>query len=154
MGESFQRGDFLTRRGVSVIDDALDLCPGNVGGHIVPIYFTINTCGDNAAVEMLFSGATITEFVAPKDGSIVGMSYRLASACQAGWATFTAYIGATASEVIILENRTEHDWRWSTYVWGGKDVDSFDAGDILRVKFDSGATWNTNTAEATLFIEI
>lgn len=153
MGETMVRGDFLVHRGVPVIDDTLDLCPGNVGGQIIAIPFTYQAATTISGTEMKLAGSTCTKFHVPKAGSIVGASIYANTAIAGGHCTFTAYIGSTASAAILFNMNTVAGETRSDYVWQNKDTDVFAAGDDLVVKMTSD-TLTTSTVGLTLFVEM
>lgn len=153
MGETYSNTNFLTHRGVPVIDDGPDLCPGNVGGHIVAIPFAYRVGATEDGTLMKYVGSTVTKFETPKDGSLIGASFYANTACDAGHCTFTVHIGAVASDAVLFNMNSVAGETRSGYVWQNKDVDEFTAGQEISVVMN-GATLTTSTIGLTLFIEV
>jgi hypothetical protein len=153
------RGDYLAKRGTSLIDENNDLLPENVGGQVVGIPFTvINLAISQTGQDALFCGQTgITQVVAPKAGSIVGLSVRSNADITAGTATFEATIAGTAISGTALDCVLS-DLVQGTYKWQNKDVSgsTFAAGALLGVDATSSGTLAPVTLDYSivLWIEI
>ena len=149
--EVFARGDFLANRGTPLIDSGNDLCPGNVGGQIVPFVFTKSVADTMTGTEMAAAGSTVTEVNPYKAGSIIGMSLAMKTALITDThASFTVYNGATSTGFVITLNASADQYGTTSQV---KDTDSFSANDKLTVQIHSD-TMKTSTASVILFLEM
>ena len=151
MGETLVRGDLLANRGVPLIDDTNDLCPGNVGGQIVPFSFKLVCDATSAAgTKMKFIGSTNVYCIPYKPGSVVGISGWAHTALGASrHATFTVYKGATATTMTgTLLASTQ-------YITASKvkDAVTFAAGKKLSVLCEHASN-TTYTMAATIFVEM
>jgi hypothetical protein len=161
MGETLERNDFMANRGVPLIDDLNDLCPGNVGGQIVAIPFTYTNLAAGVAspgLASLFCAlAGASQVPAPKAGSIVGMSVMSNVDLTAGTANFIPTIAGTiispAGVTVALSDTVQ-----SGTDWQNKDVtgSTFAAGALLGVNAWSDGALAPATADYAilLFIEI
>ncbi len=152
--EAFVRGDVLAHRGTPLIDDALDMCPNNVGGHIVAIPFTGAITGGDTGVNAAFAGSTVTKFIPHKTGSIIGLSIYGNAAVTLGHVTATVYNGATAYSTFTVNLTTGATFTRTDNDATVKDTYAFAAGDVLGLKLDCAATNTANSVGVTLFVEM
>jgi hypothetical protein len=160
MGEAFARNAFLANRGVPLIDASNDLCPGNVGGHIVAFKFFATLSATNTGKVMSgvdVGGLTTIHVVSPKAGSIVGLALSLNTAMTAsdkGAISAQAWKGTTNTGVAVALSGVMR----KSSTWVNKDSSGtaiFAAGQYLKVKLVASSTVATAlTAQATLFVEM
>lgn len=148
--ETFARGDFLAKNSTPVIDSSLDLCPNNVGGHIVALPFILVIDATSAAgTKMKFAGSTNTYAIPFKGGSVVGLAASAHTAFGASrHATFTVYNGTTSTGFAVNLTGTDQ----VTSAAQAKDTDTFSAGAKLNVLCEH-ASATTYTCAAIVYIE-
>lgn len=148
--ETWARSGFLAKKGTPVIDGGPDLCPNNVGGHIVALPFTLVADATSAAgTKMKYVGSTNTYACPFKPGSVIGLGISAHTALgSARHATFTVYAGATSTGFSANLTATKQ----TTYVAQAKDTDAFVAGKKLSVLCEYASN-TTYTYTATLYIE-
>jgi len=154
MGETFARGDFLSKNSTPVMDDTLDLCPGNVGGQIVPAVFGLAVTKSDTSGDCYYGDAAVsnTKFVPAKAGSIVGISVHAKTAVTLGHVTVIAVKGSTDVATAKIDiNTTDANYNGT---WFNKDLYTFSANKPLGVTFDAAATNTTNAIAVTLFVEM
>lgn len=149
--ETYSRGDFLVKRSTPVIDSGLDICPNNVGGHLMPIFYGNTLDATVTASKMERGGTTTTDFVPIKPGSIIGMAVRANTALATDMhVTFTAYNGTTSTGFSVTLNASGDQSGTTTQA---KDTDTFSAGDIITVQAWSDSL-TTRTFNIDLFVEM
>lgn len=147
--ETFSRDAFFAKRGTMVVDSGPDICPNNVGGHIVALPFTLVCDATNAGTKMKYAGSTNVYAVPFKPGSVIGIGVSANTALGASrHATFTVYAGATSTGFSATIPASGQ----STYAAQAKDTDTFTVGKKLSIM----AIWASNTTYtyvATVYIE-
>ena len=128
-------------------------------GPIIPVPFTLtNATTGNSNTDLLFAGGANTLFVAPKAGSIVGISAATA-AITAGTITLKAHKAGTeftqtGAPAPVLSSTADTN---GTYAVADVGLVRFAAGDTLGISAVSTTTLdptNTLDIEATLFIQL
>ncbi len=162
------RGDFLSKRGTQVITDGLtytgiggvDGCSlgDSVDGNLVSIPFKIAaiTAGDTGSdlgEAGLCGSATITDWAAPKAGSVIAISLNGNTDVATGHVSAIAVVGSTDT-ALIAELNTTSDVT-SAVATADKDANTFAAGKLLSVKIMLGNTASTaNHVVGSLIVEI
>ena len=155
------RDDFLSHSGSAVIQ-AGDTFVGSGGVNaslgtlannqrvvIGPFHASVDATAGTTAM-FLMGSATVTEFIAPAAGDLIGISFYADSSCTTGHGTITAYVGATASTTAVLDYSTATAETRTGYDWTPAGAGSFAAGAIIKVKVKT-ASLNTHTLTVNLF---
>jgi hypothetical protein len=150
MAETFARGDKLVDRGTPLIDASRDLCPGNVGGHIVGFpFFLVIDATSAAGTQMKYNGTTGAYAIPYKAGSVVGISACASTALGTQACTFTVYNGTTTTGFacnLVTSGQV-------TSASQNKDLDTFAAGDKINVLCEHTSA-TTDSMSVTVFVEM
>lgn len=177
---TYTRGDYSGKRGVTVVTDSLTFVGtggvdldsanikngtttvlnsttlnnielgANVDGQLVALPFAKVLDATGTVTMMGFSASTSTYAVAPRAGSVVGLSVSAHTAHGASrHATFTVYVGTTSTGFAATIPASAQ----TTVVSQVKDTDAFAAGKKLNIKV-AHASLTTYTYGAVLLVEI
>jgi len=100
------------------------------------------------------SALSTAGWVAPRAGSLTGLSVSLSGAAAGSNAIFGIYVNGTianAAAIVTLASATSDT---KAYITFAKDLYAFAAGDVIDVRLRTGSGWSATTVDAAAFVEI
>jgi hypothetical protein len=155
--ETYQRGDFLAKRGVPYIDKNGDLCPSNMGGNPQVVGFSkvATTASLTGKVIAILGGNTTNSmgFIMPRVGSLLGIYVKLSThaTSNTGSASWWPTINGTTQTSLKLTQTGLVNVR-AGGVFVAKDSLALVAGDEVGVKLTTNAGWLPANASAQVSV--